>query len=107
MAAATQTRPEKRVTKEEQNIILLIGRSGSGKSCIAKKITANLRVPVKVLNDRTNDKSISRVTWEEIPELRSCALIAEDVISATASEFKKLQNLCNFQNSHQQVIYKI
>jgi energy-coupling factor transporter ATP-binding protein EcfA2 len=86
-----------------QTAILLIGRSGSGKSTLVKWLLKDVRKPIYVVNDKTSNKSFPKIEWSQLPSLRSCALVCEDIISATKPQVAAMQNLLSFGVHHSKV----
>jgi ABC-type dipeptide/oligopeptide/nickel transport system ATPase component len=89
---------------EQQLAIMLIGRSGSGKSVLAHKLTKNLTRPVVVVNDKTDNPHIKRVDWNELAGLKKTCLIIEDLISMSKQELEAVKKILNFSNHHSKVI---
>jgi ABC-type dipeptide/oligopeptide/nickel transport system ATPase component len=86
--------------------ILIIGKSGSGKSYLTKSLMEKFApkdMPIYVVNDRSRKPMFKSVDWDRVGELRDCALVAEDLISAKPSQFVKLQELLNYQSHHNRV----
>jgi adenylate kinase family enzyme len=89
---------------EQQLAIMLIGRSGSGKSVLAHKLTKNLTRPVVVVNDKTDNPHVKRVDWNELAGLKKTCLIIEDLISMSKQELEAVKKILNFSNHHSKVI---
>jgi energy-coupling factor transporter ATP-binding protein EcfA2 len=87
-------------TKRKQETVIICGRSGSGKSSLTKKLTKGIGAPVHIINDRTNSTGFKSTGWEDACKLKNACLIFEDVIGATKTEFKILQNCLAFSNNH-------
>jgi adenylate kinase family enzyme len=92
-----------RKMSEQQLAIMIIGRSGSGKSVLAHKLTKDLTRPVVVVNDKTENNKIKRVEWNELLTLKKTCLIIEDLISMSTKELEAVKNILNFSNHHLQV----
>jgi len=92
---------------EQQLAIMLIGRSGSGKSVLAHKLTKNLTRPVVVVNDKTENKNIKRVEWGELASLQKTCLIIEDLISMEKKEVEAVKKILNFSNHHLKVRWSL
>jgi ABC-type oligopeptide transport system ATPase subunit len=94
------------IAEPPHTTVLLVGRSGSGKSTLAKFILAEFKKykkPIKIVNDHLRATKHEPINWENIAGLRDCALVIEDVISATNQQFKILQYLLNFKTHHDRV----
>jgi hypothetical protein len=84
-------------------VVVIVGPSHSGKSTAARAILGDGAIRrVSVLNDRSDESpaAYERVEWGEADGLRDTALLVEDLIACTDSQFKILQNLCNFSAHH-------
>jgi hypothetical protein len=89
-----------------QVAILVIGRSGSGKSYLTRSLIKQFGREGKktyVVNDRTPDKRYHKIEWHQIPALRDCSLIVEDVINAKPPQFAMLLEVLNYKNHHDRV----
>ena len=107
----------KKVDKSECRIrnILIVGKSGSGKSSIAcalastlsKVVSAEKRQKKKrtvfILNDKTHATGFQPIEWGDLGNLSNCGLILDDLISATKVQFRAIQFLLNFLGHHKNV----
>ena len=85
--------------------ILIIGKSGSGKTRAAAALASRSRYPTYVVNDSKNkidedEKTFPDVDWEELPHLKNANVIVEDIISCTGSQLDSLKALCNYSAHH-------
>ena len=84
----------------------LSGQSGSGKTTLSKSILASIAPkgrPVLVLNDHTKqelDHGWRRIGFEHLKDISHCALVVEDVLSATKQEFTDLKECLHFSVHH-------
>jgi hypothetical protein len=94
-----------------QVAILLVGRSGSGKSVMCKALLEAFAPALErgqeevvyAVNDRTRDCPYRRINWEQLPQVANCSLVVEDIIGASNREVKLLQEVLNFAQHHRQV----
>jgi energy-coupling factor transporter ATP-binding protein EcfA2 len=89
--------------EQPQTAVLVIGRSGTGKTSLVKWLLKDVRKPIFVVNDKTSNKSFTKIEWSQLPALRSCALVCEDIISATKPQVTAMQNLLSFGVHHSKV----
>lgn len=89
--------------KERQQTILVVGRSGSGKSFLIKRIAKNLKRDVVVLNDNTLEPDFNRIDWADLPLLVGKCLVVEDLIGIDRHQVAILKRLLNWSNHHAQV----
>lgn len=84
---------------------MIIGRSASGKTTLAKNLLSRQPKSVRVVNDTTGelDPSWAPCNFSELETLENCAVLIEDVVSATASEFGHLQRLLSVTCHHRSV----
>jgi adenylate kinase family enzyme len=85
--------------------ILIIGKSGSGKSRAANALALRTKYPTYVVNDNNNknsedDKVFPDIDWEELPRLKNANVIVEDLISCTNQQLESLKVLCNWSAHH-------
>jgi hypothetical protein len=83
--------------------ILIVGRSGSGKTRIATDYAKTLDVPTYIVNDKTGQKELKKVAWDSLDSLEDACIVVDDLISCTTAEFTKLQNLLNFAGHHRRL----
>ena len=89
-----------------QTTILILGRSGTGKSSLCQFLLKEFEEygkPIRVLNDRTENCKYQKISWSQLAQLKHVALIVEDIISASPAQFRALQELLNFSNHHRKV----
>jgi ABC-type glutathione transport system ATPase component len=89
---------------EPQVTVCVIGRSGSGKSFLISKLTRNLRRPIVVVNDHTQNPTFKKVEWEAASSLSETCCVVEDIISIDKRQIAILKKLLNVANHHQKVI---
>jgi energy-coupling factor transporter ATP-binding protein EcfA2 len=86
------------------NVILVVGPSASGKTTLVTSLLEAQTKPVVLLNDRTKGlSSFKPIEWNEAEKMTNCALLVEDLIAASDTEFKILQNVLSFSAHHQDV----
>jgi hypothetical protein len=86
--------------------ILIIGKSGSGKSYLTKSLMEKFApkdLPIYVVNDRSRNPAFKSIGWERLGGLKDCGLVVEDLISAKPAQFVQLQELLNYQSHHNRV----
>jgi ABC-type glutathione transport system ATPase component len=88
---------------EPQLTLCIIGRSGSGKSFLINKLTKDLRRPVVVLNDHTQNPLYKKVEWTEVSTLHETCCIVEDIVAIDKKQIGILKKLLNVANHHQKV----
>jgi hypothetical protein len=89
--------------KAAPKVILVVGKSNSGKSTAARSILGDGRSSrVAVVNDRSDESppAYERRGWEEVDGLEDTAVLIEDVTDCTEAQFKILQSLCNYGAHH-------
>jgi molybdopterin-guanine dinucleotide biosynthesis protein len=77
------------------DVALVIGRSESGKTTLAKSLLEKQEKPVRVVNDSSGDLDPGWETcnWSDLERLEGVAVLVEDVVAATQTEFAHLQRL--------------
>jgi hypothetical protein len=90
--------------------VLLIGRSGSGKTALAKSILEAYGWDydddddvVYALNDRSDTCPYQKITWPQLDQISDCALVVEDLIKCSKAQVKQLQELLNFNARHKNI----
>lgn len=86
----------------DDDLTLICGKSTSGKTTLARKLLAAQSKPVRVINDATDDldPSWEKVPWPHLENLTGVALLVEDVIAATPTEYLHLQRLLQYGSHH-------
>lgn len=105
-ASSSGSESEEDLDVSNQVAILIIGRSGSGKTYLTKSLVEQFKQegrPTYVVNDRTRDRSFRKLPWEKLKGISDCGLVVEDLISAKPSQFVMLQELLNWQSHHSRV----
>lgn len=105
-ASSSGSESEEDLDVSKQVAILIIGRSGSGKTYLTKSLIDQFKQegkPTYVVNDRTNDNTFRKIDWERLNSLSDCALVFEDVIACRQSQFVLLQEMLNFRSHHARV----
>jgi hypothetical protein len=80
--------------------ILLIGRSGSGKTRIAADLVKEQGGRAFVVNDKTDQTDIPKIEWSDVESLHDATLVVEDLIACKNSSFEALQKVLNFSAHH-------
>lgn len=86
--------------------ILIIGKSGSGKTYLTKSLVEQFKQPGQptyALNDNTRNATHKKIGWDKVLSLTDCALVVEDIISAKRAEFEILQQLLCVRSHHDRV----
>jgi ABC-type dipeptide/oligopeptide/nickel transport system ATPase component len=91
--------------KEQQLTVMIVGRSGSGKSYLAKNLVKDLKRPVRVLNDRSQTSEFDKVDWAGATALQSTCLIVEDLLTIDRRQEAILKTLLNWSNNHSKVTF--
>jgi ABC-type dipeptide/oligopeptide/nickel transport system ATPase subunit len=92
--------------KEDQVVMLIIGKSGSGKSYLTRSLMAQFnpdKRPIFVVNDRTRNKEYTKVEWGRVKDLHDCGLIIEDAINITNKELEIIKEATNWMNNHKKL----
>ena len=109
MAREAQQQEEEEVEMEEERYraVILCGRSGSGKSCLASKIVAKLgRKKVILVNSPPSDfgdATVESVQWEAVPlasQERQLAYVLEDVQRLSKDKLERALTLFNVVARH-------
>jgi hypothetical protein len=91
-----------------RRVCLIVGKSESGKTTLAKRLLEAVPGPVRVVNDKTGHfqaggEKFQPTSWEELGKLRDCAVLVEDLIGTTPAEFAALQHLVSYKCHHDSV----
>jgi hypothetical protein len=96
-----------------RKVCLIVGKSESGKTTLAKRLLEGVPGPVRVVNDKTGHFEAATATpggekfqsasWEELAKLKNCAVLVEDLIGTTPAEFAALQHLVSYKCHHDSV----
>jgi energy-coupling factor transporter ATP-binding protein EcfA2 len=90
----------------EHSTFLVIGRSGTGKSSLCRSLLAEFKhfsKTVYVLNDRSKRSKYVRISWSQLGELHHCAVLVEDIVTASSAQFRQLAELLNFGVHHKRL----
>jgi hypothetical protein len=90
----------------EHSTFLVIGRSGTGKSSLCRSLLAEFKhysKTVYVLNDRSKRSKYVRISWSQIGDLHHCAVLVEDIVTASSTQFRLLAELLNFGVHHKRL----
>jgi hypothetical protein len=82
---------------------LIIGRSNAGKSTLVKSLFKHVKKKILVVNDYTNSRAFEKITWPQVPSVRSSALIFEDAVSCDKNQLKLMRQVLCFSMHHQAV----
>lgn len=88
--------------------ILVLGRTNTGKSALCRNLLAEFKEfdkPVYILNFRGNRKKTPHniVEWKDLPKLKNCALLVEDLITITKRQYDALSLVLNWSVHHENV----
>jgi energy-coupling factor transporter ATP-binding protein EcfA2 len=90
----------------EHSTFLILGRSGTGKSTLVRSLLAEFKdysKTVYVLNDRSKKSRYVRISWSQLGELSHCAVLVEDIVTASSAQFRLLAELLNFSVHHKRL----
>ena len=93
---------------ESLNVVLILGRSQSGKSYLSNFILSKYQGPVYVLNclqpEEVVNSKFQPIAWETAEKtLKNCAVLCEDLITLTQANFETLKFLTCYANHHRLV----
>jgi hypothetical protein len=81
--------------------VLVIGKSGSGKTFLANRMAAGSGKDVYKVADRGDgSKKFKSVGWDGLEKLRDCCVVFDDLISCSKTQFSSLQNVLNYKGNH-------